>query len=1094
MKPNFALNLTHERIELLHRNGRRWIEVGVASLDSPDLGEELATLRRTALGLSPSGFATKLILPESQILYDEVEAPGPGRELQQDQIRAALAGRTPYEVDELVFDWSGEGPMVKVAVVARETLDEAEQFAVQYKFNPVSFEARPDKAKFAGEPFFGPAAHAEVSLTAGETVEREAEEALAEAAPPAAEPAAEVIAETVEEPPVDVVAEELAAATMEAAPPSDDMVEAAAEIVLATAMLETPVPVAEEPSESATQTDAPIAAVVDMELPAAEPAAEAELENPVEAAPVEMVAETAVETPPAVEPEPEPLAPAEIEAEEAPVALDVEDEDQGTLTLTAPLEPEPQPEPVPQPPKAEEPPLVVPAFSSRRTVAESGAAPQAAPLGKTPPPLAGKPPALGGQRSSPAAAANAALGGNARVTAPGIPGLSPERRAKVTTSGPIADPRATPKGAAAVKRTGGFEGGLAGRPAAQRGKPRYLGLMLTGGLLLLLAVVAALSSFYLASNDETPSDTAVVSAEETVTTPEAVETEADAVETAALDEPAAIIEEPTPPADDPTALADVPAETTIEPEPRPEALAAAEPTTETPAPDATSEEGSLTASTADAPADAPEAEVDPEALADGQPEAEMTATPAPAETAASETPAEPVATETPVETATLEPTSETATPVEPAETPETATTVEPTATAEAPVETAAAESAVTEPVTTEPAPAGDQTTASERAAPVRLADGQDEIFLATADAPPAAAPALGLPGVDTATDGAPMAQVAPPPFGTVFQLGADGRIQPTPEGVVTPDGVTLIAGKPVKLPPPRPAAIGGSTVAAEPTDAAAAAGLVTLPTTEIAASDVFQADPTLAGTKPRARPEGLAPAPAAATPPETPVEGATPADDDAALDQPPGDTRLAGSRPRARPQEAFEIAAAAREASQAASLALVADGPISPLAVALSPRPAQKPDNFSKAVEAAVAAAVQEQPIQVAAAEPPPQEQAAASGLRVRKPKAEEGPERVEPEADDEPEAAPERRTARLTGTVEKKATFSNAYNLSKTGLIGVYGTASDRHALVRQSNGRFKKVKVGDRVEGGTVASITADELRYQKGGRMYALKMPKG
>jgi hypothetical protein len=46
----------------------------------------------------------------------------------------------------------------------------------------------------------------------------------------------------------------------------------------------------------------------------------------------------------------------------------------------------------------------------------------------------------------------------------------------------------------------------------------------------------------------------------------------------------------------------------------------------------------------------------------------------------------------------------------------------------------------------------------------------------------------------------------------------------------------------------------------------------------------------------------------------------------------------------------------------------------------------------------------------------------------------------------------------------------------------------------VRQPNGRFKKVKVGDRFEGGQVAAITESELRYSKGGQMIAMQMPRG
>ncbi len=78
--------------------------------------------------------------------------------------------------------------------------------------------------------------------------------------------------------------------------------------------------------------------------------------------------------------------------------------------------------------------------------------------------------------------------------------------------------------------------------------------------------------------------------------------------------------------------------------------------------------------------------------------------------------------------------------------------------------------------------------------------------------------------------------------------------------------------------------------------------------------------------------------------------------------------------------------------------------------------------------------------------------------------------------------------------SVAKQATFKNALNLSKINLIGVYGTQSKRYALIRQANGRYKKVKVGDRIDGGRIEAITQNEVRYQKGGRLVTLKMPKG
>ncbi len=156
MKPSFALNLSHEGIVLLHRSPRgSWTEVGDIALDDPALGENLSFLRSTAVGLEGKGFATKLIIPNSQILYVEIDAPGPSEAERQAQIMAALEGRTPYETADLSVDWHGTGTVVEVAVVARETLDEAEDFAVEHRFNPVSFVGPPREGSDGWEPFFG---------------------------------------------------------------------------------------------------------------------------------------------------------------------------------------------------------------------------------------------------------------------------------------------------------------------------------------------------------------------------------------------------------------------------------------------------------------------------------------------------------------------------------------------------------------------------------------------------------------------------------------------------------------------------------------------------------------------------------------------------------------------------------------------------------------------------------------------------------------------------------------------------------------------------------------------------------------------------
>ena len=160
MKPNFALNLSHDGIDLLHRGKAGWQAVGTVALDDPDIGAGLEMLRKTAVGLESGGLITKVLIPNSQILYTEIAADVIDPDAREASIRKALEGLTPYPVEDLVFDWRLDGNRVKLAVLARETVAEAESFAREHRFNPVSFAAAPEAGRFPGEPFFGAAASA----------------------------------------------------------------------------------------------------------------------------------------------------------------------------------------------------------------------------------------------------------------------------------------------------------------------------------------------------------------------------------------------------------------------------------------------------------------------------------------------------------------------------------------------------------------------------------------------------------------------------------------------------------------------------------------------------------------------------------------------------------------------------------------------------------------------------------------------------------------------------------------------------------------------------------------------------------------------
>lgn len=159
---------------------------------------------------------------------------------------------------------------------------------------------------------------------------------------------------------------------------------------------------------------------------------------------------------------------------------------------------------------------------------------------------------------------------------------------------------------------------------------------------------------------------------------------------------------------------------------------------------------------------------------------------------------------------------------------------------------------------------------------------------------------------------------------------------------------------------------------------------------------------------------------------------------------------LSKLRPKLRPKVAKET-----EEIQAA------EAPATRLAVASSRVPSVRPRNFARIVSRAQKSAEQQaeqQTTQVAA-------------------------------------VAPRTVTPRIPSStsVARSATVKNAINLRRVNLIGVYGKPSSRRALVRLSSGRYKKVKVGDRVDGGRVSAIGEGQLIYTKSGRNVTLRMPK-
>lgn len=977
MKPNFALNFTDDSITLLHRTKRGWAEVGRTAFDVDDLPAAMADLKAKAEGLAPGGITTKLVIPNSQIKYLTIAAPGPDADSRKAQIVAGLEGQTPYDVVDLVWDHTGTGDSVQVAVLARETLDEAEGFAAANGFNPVSFVAIPLDASFGTEPFFGQTSFSQSVLKDGQKVDRDADPIRlpdAEPAPqPEPDPAPQPELEPLPEPEPLPIPEPLPEPAPDVVPqplPEPDPAPAPEDLPLSDPMPEPepagipggidknadPFPMELPPLPNDFGTDRPYtspAASFADELALATQAA-AKSEAPVD--PAAIAATLSAGDPPATASVLDNSIP---DLDEAPMAIDVGDDPadapigaktERRLIIDPSVEDDLPPMPsgaalsayASRPLTGDAPPRPAPTVAEADRPASRGGAKPVADKPATSRPVPKFSYETPGEKP-PTPAAKALRGVTSLVTAPSIPG---GRKAKVSppataasnavASAAAAAAGATPKGSDPARRPAG----LGSRPMPVRGKPRHLGLILTGILLIMLALAAGLSSFYVSwTQDE----------------------QAVPVETAAAPEAAA--------------------------------------------PDA-----------ADLPA--PEDEM----LADLQDPADL-------------------APETPVAEAT----------------PETAPADGVVMTAEDPNAAPAAEA------TPEPAPAtviaGDPAPAN---APAN--EAQDEIFLSGSDTPPAPVDAAALPAPTARADAAPLPQQPPPPFGTVYQFDENGLIRPTPEGIATPEGVLLFAGSPALLPPSRPEAITAAARAAEQAAAPAIAPGTTEPAAATAAEPavIVPSDPALADARPLPRPADLAPAPA-----ET-------AGDDGASLGPELDPRIAAIRPAVRPDSIVAAAVAAgaiapTTASANGSLALIApEGTVTPIGLTISRRPAARPGDMTRAVEAAVAAA-------------------------IRQPEPEPPSAEVTPETEEEPElAAATAPRIPSSANVAKQATIRNAINLRDMNLIGVYGTSSQRYALVRNPNGRYVKVEVGDRLDGGRVAAITASELRYEKRGRMVVLALP--
>lgn len=110
--------------------------------------------------------------------------------------------------------------------------------------------------------------------------------------------------------------------------------------------------------------------------------------------------------------------------------------------------------------------------------------------------------------------------------------------------------------------------------------------------------------------------------------------------------------------------------------------------------------------------------------------------------------------------------------------------------------------------------------------------------------------------------------------------------------------------------------------------------------------------------------------------------------------------------------------------------------------------------------------------------------QAAARNRQVYRPQ----------EVDDEPDVALAVPKGDTNATVASAATEKRVINMGQTTIIGIIGAGQASRALIRLGSGKIVTVRLGDKIDGGTINSIGDGRITYVKGGQLRELKMLNG
>ena len=143
MSSKFLLHLSSDSIDLERQCASgRWHRLGSVSPDTKHLIEALAHLRQTVVTEASNPLEVLVALPADQIKRVDLDHT----DTSTAALQRALAGQTPYEFHELCVDCLPTPRGQTIAVIAQETLEEAESLTQAFGFKAAGFVALPGGA------------------------------------------------------------------------------------------------------------------------------------------------------------------------------------------------------------------------------------------------------------------------------------------------------------------------------------------------------------------------------------------------------------------------------------------------------------------------------------------------------------------------------------------------------------------------------------------------------------------------------------------------------------------------------------------------------------------------------------------------------------------------------------------------------------------------------------------------------------------------------------------------------------------------------------------------------------------------------------